>query len=116
MWCQGTTGHQGREGGKGDGYRDRDGDGNEDGCGNEHKIRDWGENGSGTGTGTRIKIRVDGRENLGNFEIELKVDRKTQEGGRRQRETSNHNRKTRRPSETIASCEGSAPPDGKRGK
>ena len=69
------TGHQGREGGNGDGDRDRGGDGNEDEYGNEHKVRDWGENVSGTETGTRIEMGVDGRETLENFEIVLAVDR-----------------------------------------
>ena len=34
------------------------------------------------------------------------IGRKTREGGRRQRVTSNHSRKTRRPSEAVASCRG----------
>ena len=66
---------------------------------------------------TRIEMRVDGRRKPGNLlENVLEVDRKTQEGGRRQRETSNYSRKTRCPNETVESWEGSELRDGRREK
>ena len=47
--AEGRTGHQGWEGGNGNGNRDGGGDGNEAEYGNEHECRDGGENGSGDG-------------------------------------------------------------------
>ena len=58
---------------------------------------------------------VAGRESLGIYEVEIEVGRKTREGGRRQEVTSNHNRKTRRPSETVESRGGPEPRNRRRG-
>ena len=54
--------------------------------------------------GAIIERRVEGRESLGTYEVVIDVSRKIREAGRRQRVTSNHSRKIRCPSETIASC------------
>ena len=64
---------------------------------------------TGVGTGTIIYIKVEGRESLGTSEVVLDVGRKTREGGRRQRVTSNHSRQTRCPSKTVISCGGPEP-------
>ena len=50
---EGRTGHQGREGGNGDGNADEGGDGNKGEYGNEHKNRDRGEYRSGNGDENR---------------------------------------------------------------
>ena len=75
---------------------------------------------TGAGTGTRIEMRVERRDSLGTFEVVMEVlivevGRKTREGGRRQLLTSNHSRKTRRTSETVASYEGPDLRYGRRG-
>ena len=62
-----------------------------------------------------ILMRVEGRESLRTYEVVIEVGRKTPEGGRRQRVSSNHSRKTPCSSETVASCLGSEPRDGRRG-
>ena len=57
-------------------------------------------------------------ESLGTCEVVIEVIEagwKTREGGQRQLLTSNHSRKTLRPSETVASCGGPEPRDGRRG-
>ena len=55
-------------------------------------------------TGTRIEMGVEGRESLGTYEVEIEGVWKTQEGGRRQRVTSNRSRMTRHRTETVVSC------------
>ena len=70
--------------------------------GDEHEGRDGG----GTGSWNRGE---------GGGEREPGIGRKTRKGGQRQRGTSNHSRKIRRPSETVASCGGPDPGDGRRG-
>ena len=54
-------------------------------------------------------------ESLGIYEVVIEVDRNTRQGGRRQRETFNHNRKSRHLSETVASCGGPESRNGRRG-
>ena len=71
--------------------------------------------GAKTGVGVRIEMRVERGDNLGTYGVVIEVSRKTREGGRRQRVTSNHNRKTRRPSETVALCGRSKSRDRRRG-
>ena len=66
-------------------------------------------------TETRIEMRVEGRESLGTSKVVTEIGWKTREGGRPQRVTSNHTRKTRRPSETVASCGVPEPRGGTRG-
>ena len=86
-------------------------------------MRYQGENrasgtGTGAGTGARLEMRVEERESLGTYEVVtvvIEAGWKTREGGQRQLLTSNHSRKTRRPSETVASCGGPEPRDGRRG-
>ena len=107
----GRTGHHGREGGNVDGNGDGGGDGNEDEYGNELEGRVWAK----TGVGVRMEMRVERGDNLGTYGVVIEVGRRTREGGRRQRVTSNHNRKTRRPSETVALCGRSKFRDGRRG-
>ena len=70
---------------------------------------------TGVGTGTRIEVIEEGRESLGTLQVVIEVGRKTREGGRRQRVNSNHSRKTRRSSETVASCGRPKPRDGMEG-
>ena len=60
-------------------------------------------------------MRVEGRESLGTFKVAVEGGREKRDGEQRQRLTSNHSRKTRRPSETVASCGGPEPRDGRRG-
>ena len=85
-------------------------------CGTKGRTRPQGRGREReAGTGTRIEMRVGVRESLGTYEVVIEVGRKTREGGRRQRVTSNRSRKTRRPSETVVSCEGLEPRDGRRG-
>ena len=67
------------------------------------------------GTGMVIERSVERRESLGSFEVVIEVGRKTQEGERCQRVTSNHSRQTRQPSETVASCGGPESRDGTQG-
>ena len=64
--------------------------------------------GAGTGAGreTRIGRRVEGRESPGTCEVMVKVGRKTEKRGGRQRVTNSHSRVTRRPSKTAVSCGG----------
>ena len=81
---EGRTRHQGREG--------RNGDGNS----SEPEGRDGGQK--------RERERVEGRESLETYDVDIEVGRKTRERGRRQQVTSNHSRKTRRPSMAVASC------------
>ena len=38
----------------------------------------------------RVEMKLEGRESLGTSEVVKEVGRKTREGGRRQRVTSNH--------------------------
>ena len=102
---EGRTGHQGWEGRNGDGNRDEGRDGREDEYGNKHESRGGGKNGSGNGSRDENRDEGGGEREPGNFyEVVTEVGRKTREGGRRQRVTNNHSRKTRRPSETVASC------------
>ena len=71
------TGHQGREGGTGDGIRNAGGDGNE----NENRNGDTDEGGNGNGNGER---RVEGRESPRFYEaiVEvIEVGRTTRERG-----------------------------------
>ena len=68
------------------------------------------------GMGTRTEIREEGGESLGTFQVVMEVGRKTRGGWRRQRVTSNHNRKTRCLSEIVTSCEGLEPRGVRRGK
>ena len=49
-------------------------------------------------------MRMEGRESSGTYEVVIEMGGKTREGGRRERVTRNRSRKTRRPSETVASC------------
>ena len=76
--------------------------------------------GTGTGAGTlermgmSIDMRMEGKESRGTYDVALELGRKTREGGRRQRVTSHHSCKTRRPSETVASCRGPEPRGGRR--
>ena len=110
---EGRTGHRGREGENGDG--NRGGDGNEGEDGNEHEGREGGENGSGNGDGNRDEggeEREPGNLRSGN--------RGGSEDGRGGATptivvTSNHSRKTRCPSKTVASCKEPEPRDGRRG-
>ena len=68
------------------------------------------------GTGTRMEKRVEAIERLKTYEVVVEVGRKTREGERRQqRVSSNPSRKTRRPSETVASCGGPESSNGRRG-
>ena len=53
------------------------------------------------------------RGGLGTYEVVIEAGRKTREGGRHQRVTSNRSRRTRRPSETVATCVG---PDSRDGR
>ena len=87
-------GGDGREDGYGNGHENRDEDGNLNGSGR----RSRNESGNGSGNGSE-----NGRESLGTYEVVIEVDRKTRESRRRQRVTSNHICKTRRPSKTVAS-------------
>ena len=66
------------------------------------------------GTETIIYMRVEGRDSLLTFEEVREVGWKTRERGRHQRIRSNHNRKTWRPSKTVASCERPESGDGRR--
>ena len=70
---------------------------------------------TGAKTRTRVEMRVEGRERLEILEEVIEAGRKTREGGRRLRATTNHSHKARRPSETVASCGGPDPRDGRRG-
>ena len=103
MWYRGED----RRGRNGDGNRDGGGDGDENEDGN------GGKNGSGNGDENRDE--GEGERECGNLRSRIQVGRKTLEGGRRQRVTSNHRPKTRRTSETVASCGGPQPRDGRRG-
>ena len=58
---------------------------------------------------------VENRENLEIYGVVKEVGRKTREGGRRERLTSNRSCKTQRPSETVASCRKPEPRYGRRG-
>ena len=53
---------------------------------------------------TIIEMRMEERQSPGTYEVVIGVGRYTRDGGRHQRVTTNHSRKTRRPSETVASC------------
>ena len=110
---EGRTGHQGREGGNGDGTGTGAGTGMRASTGMDTRIG-MGVR-TGAGTGTTIETRVERRESLGTYEMVIEVGRKTREGGRRQRVTSNLSRKTRRPSKTVESCRGPELRDGRRG-
>ena len=57
-------------------------------------------------TGARIYMKLEGSERLATFEVVIEVGRKMRQGGRRQRVTSSHSRKTRRPSETVTRAQG----------
>ena len=48
---------------------------------------------TGARKGMRIEMRVEGSESGGTYKKRIEVDRKTREGGRRQRVISNHSRK-----------------------
>ena len=61
------------------------------------------EAGVEAGTGTKTKRRVEGRKIPGTYEVIVEMGRKTRQRGWRQRGTNSQSRKTRRPSETIAS-------------
>ena len=65
------------------------------------------ENGEGGGGGG-------GAESPVTYEVMVEVGRKTRERGRRQRLTRSHTRKTRSPSEAVASCGGPEPGNGRR--
>ena len=98
------TGHQEREGRNGDG--NRDGGGNEGRDGGENRSGNGGENRSGNGDEKREE---DGGEreprNLRSAIRGGSEDAK-RGGGQRQGVTNSHSRKTRRPSETVASWDG----------
>ena len=111
---EGRTVYQGREGGNGDG--NRDGGGNEDEDGNEHEGRDRSENGNENGDDNRDEVGGEGGPGNLQSGTVLEVGRKMRKGGRRQRVTNNHTRRTRRPRETVASCSGPEHREGGRGK
>ena len=111
---EGRTGHQGREGGNRDGKED----GKEDECRDEHEGRDEGENGSGNG----IENEDEARGEVGE-EREPRILRTGNRGGsedaKRQvtpKITSNHSRKTQRPSETSHHAEDLSPGTGGEGQ
>ena len=77
--------------------------GRKDECRDEHEGGDGSENGSGNGrkNGDENRKEIGGGREPGNYGVVIEVDRKTREGGRRQRVTSNRSPKTRRPSKTV---------------
>ena len=93
------------------GTRDGGGDGNE----KEGGINTRAGTRAKAGAGTKTVRRVEGRQSLGTFEVVIEVGRKMRERGRRKRVNSNCSRKTRRPSETVASYGGPEPRGGRRG-
>ena len=73
------------------------------------------ETGTGAGTGREKRGSWRGERAREPMNVIVEVGRKTQERGRHQRVTSNHRRKTRCPSETVASsCGGLELRDGRR--
>ena len=103
---EGRFGPQGREGRDGD--RSRGGDGNDNEDGNGHEDRDVGDSGNVDESGGEDG----GERELGTYEVIVKVGRKTRKREWRERVTSSRIRKTRRPSETVASRGGPEPRDG----
>ena len=99
----GRTGHQERE--EEYGHRNRDGVGT--GTGMITRAGMGAKTGAGTGKG--VEMGVEAKESLGTLQVVFKVCRKTREDWRRQRVTSNHSRKARRPSENVALWEGPEP-------
>ena len=72
---EGRTGHQGRNGGIGDGNRGGGGDGNENKDGNGPRTEMGAR--TGAGTGRRTKRGVKWRQSLEVYEVVVEVDRKT---------------------------------------
>ena len=63
------------------------------------------------GEWTRVKMSAEGIDSLGTFEVVIEAGRKSWEGGRRQRVSSNHSPEIRHPGEIVASCAGLEPGD-----
>ena len=101
------AGNEEREGRNSDGKSDGGGDGREDEYGDEHACRDGGEN--------RIENGIENKRENGDFRNGYR--RGSEDARRRMTPTSDQQpqRKTRRPSETVASCWGPESKDGRRG-
>ena len=106
---EGRTGHQGQEGGNGDGNRDEGRDGNEKEDGKGHKDRDRGENRSRNRDESRQE-GGGGRE-PGNLRNGKRGGSEDARGVRHQRVANSPSRKTRRPSEAVIPCGGPEPKD-----
>ena len=113
MWYEGRIRNQWREGGNSDWNRDGGSDRNDNEDGKGYEDGDGDENGSENGDENRDD--GEGEREPGSLRSGSEGESEDKRGGRRQRITSNHSRKIQHLSETVASCGGPEPRNGRQG-